>query len=276
MSGITREAIDTSSDEDLFSLLAHELETRIISERGAPEFVAEIKGLPVGLRAMAATYELEVSLALDDIGWHFGNWHNIELSEETAKALLELGAPELAEVYQAAFRLAQDHWTELGSEGWSEWYYGSPLEKALAPLTKRAWSILEGRKNGIFNYWVDYARRFPERIGNEMRPRVRTVVHQQLSDGGRWRTDFRLSLRRLACLRGQRLVRFGPRPHQVLHPLAIQPVAPPPDRTTLFRLINATDKRPGRSPVAKIAVRVRGPTDQLEATFTNYLLFHRD
>jgi len=164
MSGITREAIGSSSDEDLFGLLGRELEARITTERGSPEFVAQIKRLPVGLRAMAATYELDVSLALDDLGWHFGNWHNIELSEETAKALHELGAPDLAEVYQTAFRLTQDYWAELGSEDWGEWYHGSPLEKAMEPLTRRAWSILEGKKNGILKYWIDYARRYPERI----------------------------------------------------------------------------------------------------------------
>jgi len=63
----------------LFSLLGRELKDRITTKRGSPEFVAEIKELPVGLRSMATTYELDVSLALDDLGWHFGNWHSVEL-----------------------------------------------------------------------------------------------------------------------------------------------------------------------------------------------------
>ena len=167
MSSISVEAIDSSSDDDLFSLLGRELEDRITTKRGSPEFVAEIKELPVGLRAMAATYELDVSLALDDLGWHFGNWHSIDLAEETANGLDELEACELAEVFRAAFQLAQDYWMELSSEDWIDCYHGSPLEVAVDPLNKKAWSILEGKKNGIFKYWVDYARRHPVRVGAE-------------------------------------------------------------------------------------------------------------
>jgi hypothetical protein len=165
MSRLSLEAIDSSSDQELFSLLGHELEDRLTTKRGSPEFVAEIRDLPVGLRAMAATYELDVSLALDDLGWHFGNWHNFKLAEETAQGLKELGALELAEVFQTAFSLAQDYWTELGSENWGDWYNSSPLAAKLNPLNDRAWAILEGKELGIFKYWVDYARRHPEGVG---------------------------------------------------------------------------------------------------------------
>ena len=106
MDGLTLESIAGSSNDDLFTLLGRELEERITAKRGSPEFVAEIKELPIGLRAMAATHELDVSLALDDLGWHFGNWHSRDLAEETAAGLDELGATELADVFRAAFRLA--------------------------------------------------------------------------------------------------------------------------------------------------------------------------
>ncbi len=168
MSVITFESIASGSDDDLFSLLGRELENRITSARGSPEFVAEIRELPAGLRAMAATYELDVSLALDDLGWHFGNWHSVELAEETAAGLEELGAQELAELFRSAFDLAQDYWMELGEENWGKWYHGSELEKAVKPLNHRAWAILKQRKNGIFSYWVDYARKHPERVGAEI------------------------------------------------------------------------------------------------------------
>src|SRR5258708_16159264 len=118
MSLIREEAIDKRSDEDLFSLLGHELEARITTKRGTPEFVAEIQRLPVGLRAMAATYELDVSLALDDLGWHFGNWHNEDLAEETARGLELLGAKELSDLFRKAFQIAKNYWTELGAENW--------------------------------------------------------------------------------------------------------------------------------------------------------------
>ncbi len=168
MSVITVESIRSGSDGGVFSLLGHELENRITSTRGSPEFIAEIRDLPPGLRAMAATHELDVSLALDDLGWHFGNWHSIEFAEETAAGLDELGAHELAEVFRAAFELAQDYWMELGSEHWMDWYHGSALEKAVDPLSRRAWAILKPRRNGIFSYWVEYAREHPERVGAEV------------------------------------------------------------------------------------------------------------
>jgi hypothetical protein len=168
MSAITAKSIASGSDDEVFSMLGRELEEQIASARGSPEFIAEIKELPAGLRAMAATYELDVSLALDDLGWHFGNWHSIELTEETTAGLEELGAQELAAVFRSAFDLAQDYWMELGGENWMDWYHGSALEKALEPLNQKAWAILKQSEHGIFKYWVDYARKHPERVGAEV------------------------------------------------------------------------------------------------------------
>jgi hypothetical protein len=165
MTTLTLETIRSSSDEELFALLGKELEARIPARRGSREFVAQIRTLPAGLRAMAATYELDVSLTMDDLGSHFGNWHDPNLGEETRLGLEELGAAELADVFKEAFRLAVRYWHELGARNWGQWYHGSPLEKAMAPLNERAWSILKGKKNGIFSYWVEYAREYPERVG---------------------------------------------------------------------------------------------------------------
>ena len=164
---ITLEAIDSSSDDELFALLRKELESRVSAARGSPEFITQIRDLPLGLRAMAATYELDVSLALDDLGWHFGNWHSLELSEETARGLEVLGAKELADLFRQAFEIARSYWTKLGEENWMKWYHGSSFEKAVEPLTQKAWSILKDKKDGIFKYWVDYARRYPEQFGAE-------------------------------------------------------------------------------------------------------------
>jgi hypothetical protein len=156
----------TASDEDLFELLAEELERRLPNGRGANDaFVADLCALPVGLRSMAATYELDVSLSLDDLGWHFGNWHHLGLAEQTAVGLEELGAIELAGIFREAMNIAQQFWIELGSSEWSSWYSESELEKAMAPINEKAWAVLEAKPNGIFSYWVSYARQFPERLG---------------------------------------------------------------------------------------------------------------
>jgi hypothetical protein len=164
---LTLEAIDSSSDDDLFSLLGNELQQRVLAKRGSPEFIAQIRKLPPGLRAMASTHELDVSLALDDLGWHFGNWHNEELAQETAQGLEELGAYELAGLFRRAFELAKNYWTDLGAKNWAQWYHGSAFEKSIEPLNEQAWTILKGKPRGIFKYWVDYARRHPESVGAE-------------------------------------------------------------------------------------------------------------
>jgi hypothetical protein len=33
------------------------------------------------------------------------------------------------------------------------------------PLNEQARAILKDKKSGIFDYWVDYARKYPERVG---------------------------------------------------------------------------------------------------------------
>lgn len=125
-------------------------------------FVERLKTLPPGLRAMAATYELDVSLAMDGLGWHFGNWHNLDLAHETLNGLKELGATELAEIFEAALELAQAYWDRLGSSDWMEWYPDSELDQALGELNDAAWELLDTQDLGIMSYWTAYAERHPE------------------------------------------------------------------------------------------------------------------
>ena len=48
---------------------------------------------------MAATFELDVSMALDDLGWHFGNWTHRGYCDETLHGLRELEAGEYTEMF---------------------------------------------------------------------------------------------------------------------------------------------------------------------------------
>src|SRR5206468_12566443 len=59
-------------------------------------FAANIALLPSGLRAMAATHWLDISLTLDSLTWHFGNFGEPQLVAETEAGLRELGLHELA------------------------------------------------------------------------------------------------------------------------------------------------------------------------------------
>jgi hypothetical protein len=164
MNTLSVRSIASGTDDDLFKLLCAELAERL-PDRDSPEFISDLRKLPRGLRAMAATYELDVSLALDDLGWHFGNWHDEELALETLDGLRELGATEFAELFASALVHAKGFWVELGSAGWMDWYHGSELEAAVMPLNDRAWNLWKERPMGLFSYWVEYARRAPENVG---------------------------------------------------------------------------------------------------------------
>jgi hypothetical protein len=111
---------------------------------------------------MAATHELDVSIALDDIGFHFGNWHDHELAKETASGLTELGAVEIASLFDDAFRIAKDYWNEMGNKNWMDWYDCSDFDFAVRPIDSEVRSILKDRVLGIMSYWVDYARRYSD------------------------------------------------------------------------------------------------------------------
>lgn len=193
MNTLTARAIANGSDDDVFELLGTELGQRL-PDRDAPEFLTEIRKLPRGLRAMAATYELDVSLALDDLGWHFGNWHDEELALETLEGLKELSAMEFAELFETALVHAKKFWDELGSEGWMDWYHGSELETAVMPLNDRAWKLWNERPMGLFSYWVDYARRSPENVGRAMTPNMAV-------DAGVLAARFRVPMVRRSLLR---------------------------------------------------------------------------
>ena len=161
------------SDEELFKLLSTELNRRV------PESVHEnrdklahaIQQLPPGLRAMAATHWLDVSMALDDLGWHFHNFYHNELCDETARGLCELEATEVAEIFEHArreFETRRQQTLQSGQESlrdFPSWYESSGLEAALAPLNKRLWEICSKSPDyGLMQLWLDYARKHPEKL----------------------------------------------------------------------------------------------------------------
>lgn len=163
---LTKQLIAATPDDDaLFGLLGAELERRLSGGRTPTDaFVDAVRSMPVGLRAMAATYELDVSLTLDDLGCHFGNWHHEELATETLQGLRELEIAGLPQVFEAALHIAKEYWEELGAKDWMDWYHGSELEKRMEPLNEEAWRILKSTESGILGYWAPYARKHPDRV----------------------------------------------------------------------------------------------------------------
>ena len=63
----------TLSDEELLkeisSLLSKSMNPLANPYGDDGSYASSVSGLPIGLRAMAATHHLDISLTLDDIGW---------------------------------------------------------------------------------------------------------------------------------------------------------------------------------------------------------------
>lgn len=166
------EQIEACPDNNaLFKLLAAELSERLGASEGddLDLFVTRISQIPVGLRAMAVVYQLDVSLTLDDLGWHFANWHHRGYCEATRWALGELGAHDHAEIFAEAYRQVQPFWDEIGTlrardfGGFAAWYANSELGRLMLPLTKRMWELQE-IDGGLLGFWTLYARKHPERV----------------------------------------------------------------------------------------------------------------
>src|SRR5207248_1722656 len=115
---------------------------------------------------MGAIHRLDVSMSLDDLGWHFYNFHNRLLCDETLAGLRELEALEAAVIFESALALVEPHWDEIrslkaiGHEAFTDWYSDSGLETTLAPLNRRLWAICGQSPYGLMQFWLDYARKY--------------------------------------------------------------------------------------------------------------------
>ena len=80
---------DATLQTELFALLTSRVLGDPYSSEGS--FAKNLERLPVGLRAMGATHWLDLSLTLDSITWHFGNFGEPGLAAATEAGLVELG-----------------------------------------------------------------------------------------------------------------------------------------------------------------------------------------
>jgi hypothetical protein len=116
---------------------------------------------------MGATHPLDVSMALEDLGWHLGTWPSQALANETLAGLTELGATEAAELFRAALSHAAQHWEFVSASDFFDRYSGSALEQALMPLNRDLWALLGydgGTGKNLLAYWAPYARANPKLV----------------------------------------------------------------------------------------------------------------
>ena len=166
---MSKQSYELSVEDDaLVSQVSEVLKTQIHADPygwdGA--FAEEIRHLPPGLRAMAATHHLDVSLTLDDIGWHFLNFGHPSHVEETELGLRELGLPDLADMFREAYSLVGPLLPEILRPGGD--YYGvieqAGHTKCIDELSSRARTVLGDQ--GIYPRWAAYAREHPDRVFN--------------------------------------------------------------------------------------------------------------
>ena len=155
--------------EELFTTLKVRVSGDPYSDDGS--FAANLMHLPPGLRAMAATHWLDISLTLDSITWHFGNFGESGLVAQTEEGLTELGLNELASCFREAKELMVPLLATRKEED------GDPYEilesKGLREegdkIDDRAWHLASlheqnPRRSAIYAAWVRYAREHPERV----------------------------------------------------------------------------------------------------------------
>jgi hypothetical protein len=79
-------SIEASKDDDeLFERLSDALKEIFPPElqENRDGFLVELQRAPRGLRAMAGIFDLDVSMTLDDLAWHFGNHNDERFLQET-------------------------------------------------------------------------------------------------------------------------------------------------------------------------------------------------
>lgn len=162
----------TVSDHHLETLIRGELNRLLPDKEGRDPgyFLKRLSKIPVGFQAMAVMYQLDVSMALDDLGCHFNNWHHRGYIEKQIWALRELELEPFADVLSRAYEIASPYWDEIGSyEDFGEfcaWYNKSELYKSLDPLNVEMWALCapNDRFEGMLGQWPRYARKYPERL----------------------------------------------------------------------------------------------------------------
>ena len=157
-------------DDGLLTELQELLRARVVGNPYAADgsFAANIALLPPGLRAMASTHWLDISLTLDSITWHFGNFGEPHLVAETEAGLRELGLHEVALCFGEAKELmlpllAQR--TEADGNPYEILERAGLMDRA-DELDLRACALddLGPGKSVIYEAWIRYARQHPERV----------------------------------------------------------------------------------------------------------------
>lgn len=164
-------SIQSESDETLYAKICAALDEGVAanpySEDGS--FAEAIRRLPAGLRAMAATHWLDLSLTLDEIGWRFLNFGEPGLVEETEKGLRELGLDLLANYFAETYEIVRPL-RETVNNGDQDYEALERIGKSerIDELSRLAWELESDGEtfsdSVIYGAWLRYVRAYPERV----------------------------------------------------------------------------------------------------------------
>ncbi len=166
----SRDPVQELTDEELlkeiFSTLSKSVGAVADPYSKDGSYAAAIASLPAGLRAMAATHHLDISLTMDDIGWHFLNFGEPGLVRETEGGLRELGLDEIAEYFAEAREIMKPLMTDIREpDDYFECLENRGLMERIKELTDKA-SAKQPTLSGspIYAAWIKYARAHPEKV----------------------------------------------------------------------------------------------------------------
>ena len=138
-------------------------------------YAALIRTLPVGLRAMAATHWLDLSLTLEDIGSHFLNFGEQGLVQETILGFRELGLLEFEPPFVEAFNLIHPIRHEVNGDNFDDYLETHGQAQRIQELNARIQELNarpgefvkqcdQVKDSAIYGAWIKYARAHPENV----------------------------------------------------------------------------------------------------------------
>ena len=173
---LTVELIHAAEDDDLLlELLAEEIDRLVPKayQDDRDRYHRRIEVLPRGLRAMAGIQFFNVSMAMDDLSWHFGNQNDERDLQETLDGLRELELAEIAEQFAWAWEFMKPYLSELkggicgkefeGGKTFAEWLDEIGARQFMEPMNAVIWRYCdEHSKHRLLSSWLAYARKYPE------------------------------------------------------------------------------------------------------------------
>ena len=174
---LTVEQIHSAENDDLLlELLAAEID-RLIPKAyhdDRDRYHRRVEVLPSGLRAMAGIQFFNVSMAMDDLAWHFGNQNDERDLQETLNGLRELDLGAIAEQFEWAWEFMKPYLPELASglcgskfpdgRTFAQWLDEIGAREFMEPMNQIIWHYCEEHpRHRLLSSWPTYARKHPER-----------------------------------------------------------------------------------------------------------------